>query len=51
MKSIKIVIFIITIATITNSCEKKLELTNPNQFTTDLFWKSDADFLNGLAAT
>jgi len=51
MKSIKILIFIIVFVAINNSCKKELELSNPNQFTTDLFWKTDADFLGGLAAT
>jgi hypothetical protein len=51
MKSIKTLIFIIAFTAVITSCKKELELSNPNQFTTDLFWKTDADFLGGLAAT
>jgi hypothetical protein len=32
-------------------CADELELKNPNEFTTDLFWQTDNDFLQGLAAT
>ena len=37
---------------VTGACSKsRLELTNPNQITTQTFWKTEADVLAGLAAT
>lgn len=32
-------------------CKKELEVVNPNVITTETFWKNDADFQAGLAAT
>ncbi len=34
-----------------SSCEKELELSNPNQLSDGTFWKNDNDFQQGLAAT
>jgi hypothetical protein len=48
---ILVLIFLIACAVIPNSCQKELQLSNPNQFTTDLFWKTDNDFLSAFAAT
>ena len=51
MKTYKKIICVLTVLILFIGCEKKLELTNPNTFTTDLFWQTDKDFLQGLAAT
>jgi len=51
MKTYKKIISILILLTLIIGCEKKLELQNPNMFTTDLYWQTDNDFLQGLAAT
>lgn len=43
MKTIKLIIFVF-IAIAFNSCEGRLDLTNPNKLTGETFWKTEADF-------
>jgi starch-binding outer membrane protein, SusD/RagB family len=51
MKRLHKAIYFLILGVTLSACEKELELSNPNKFTTDLFWKTDNDFLSGLAAT
>jgi len=51
MKTYRKIICILSLLILFFGCEKKLELKNPNTFTTDLFWQTDNDFLQGLGAT
>ena len=47
MKTLKLIIFVF-IAVALNSCEGKLDLTNPNKPTGETFWKTEADFRQAL---
>ena len=49
MKTLKLIIFVF-IAVALNSCEGKLDLTNPNKPTGETFWKTEADFRQAMAA-
>jgi hypothetical protein len=47
----KIVLSITTILVITSCSKKNLELNNPNNITTDTYWKTESDVQSALAAT
>ncbi|MBG6234778.1 tetratricopeptide (TPR) repeat protein [Pedobacter sp. CAN_A7] len=48
----KKIIIIFCVAAMLGACKKSvLELQNPNQITTEIFWKSEADVQSALAAT
>ena len=49
MKTLKLIIFVF-IAVALNSCEGKLDLTNPNKPTGETFWKTEADFRQAMAS-
>lgn len=50
MKKYRKVTYSLILITLMIGCTNELELKNPNQFTTDLYWQTDKDFLQGLAA-
>src|SRR3954468_21897213 len=49
MKKIFILSFIAA-GVMVSSCKKSLDITNPNQFTIDVFYKTEADAVKGVNA-
>lgn len=47
----KIIIFLITAIFMLGCNKSELELVNPNQITSDTYWKTETDVLSSLAAT